>query len=290
MVKIGPPSPALNTLDVLQRYTYALTARETWQVINFFHEELLLVNVDDIQLEDRQCDICTGEFADDLHRAVKLPCGHIFGMKCIQRWLTPFKTGYALLEGNPSLGANNCPKCRRVFFPRQSYLDSPNAVEGRIRFWDLAYAHVGIALSDSERRIRADLLRYISTSGYLDRTLPSDLIRPIYIEKLHQQLRSFSRHLKSHPLTPVQEHLRSGLEEIALRGFQTRNDPDGVAYGRDDQGELFFEARHGWDPVPREGDEEEQSDEEGESEEHEESDVFVEDDTEEMRFFRALFR
>ncbi|MCJ1469876.1 hypothetical protein MMC07_008520, partial [Pseudocyphellaria aurata] len=288
MVKIGPPCGALNTLDVQTSFTYAITCKKTWQMAKFFVDELHHASVGDIELED-PCDICAEEFFGDVHRAVKLPCNHVFGRKCIERWLTPSLN----LDGASSLGANTCPKCRRVFFPQQIQLDSPNSMELRIKFWDLAYAHVGIALSESERQVRADLLRYISSSPDFNRRLPSDTDRPVHMGYTHRVLIAFCRHLRSHTLTPVQKDLRQRLETIAVRSMQTRNAPDGVRYWRDDHGELFFEARHGWDPVKssqsdagiKYDDHEERVDDE------DESDVLVEgDDTETMRFFRALFR
>ncbi|MCJ1469164.1 hypothetical protein MMC07_007797 [Pseudocyphellaria aurata] len=303
MVKIGPPSPAVNTnLDVLENYTYAFTAKETWEIINFFHEELGLLDIDDIMPEDRKCDICTEDFANnwpDLHRAVKLPCGHIFGKKCIEQWLTPFTTWHNLV---PSLGANTCPNCRWVLFPQQSTLETPNALEARIRLWDFAYSQlqVRIELTDSEQRHRDDLMRYIRVGNHINRGMPSDLIRPQYIEWICGALKSFCEILKHQPLTPVQEQLRQGLEEIAIRGIQTRNDQDGVRFIRDEElGRLHFYARwdhqwdHLWDPVPSdEAHEGAGSEEQVEVEEEVEEEIIedVEDDTEEMRFFRGMFR
>ncbi|MCJ1467010.1 hypothetical protein MMC07_005632 [Pseudocyphellaria aurata] len=295
MVKIGPPSPVLNTLDVLEDFTYAFTARETWRIINFFREEFRKpVNVDDLTPEDRKCDICTDEFTDASHRAVKLPCGHIFGMECIELWLTPFVSNRH--EEDPSRGANTCPKCRRIFFPPQLALDEPNAVEARIKLWDLAYAHVGVALSDAERRVRADVLQYIAIGGRVDRTLPSDRVRPEYIGWISHVLYVTCQLLKDQPLTPltpVQEHLRHGLEEIAVRGFLTRYNPDGLRFWRDIRGELFFDAQRGWDPVQSDDGDEDESEEQMEGDEvesEEQVEESVEDDTEELRFFRALFR
>ncbi|MCJ1469796.1 hypothetical protein MMC07_008438, partial [Pseudocyphellaria aurata] len=62
-------------------------------------------------------------------------------------------------------------------------------------------------------------------------------------------------------------------------------DPDGLRYWRDANGELFFDAQRGWDPDPTDDGVEDESDEQDDAEEEN-----VEGDTEEMRFFRAMFR
>ncbi|MCJ1469794.1 hypothetical protein MMC07_008436, partial [Pseudocyphellaria aurata] len=149
---------------------------------------------------------------------------------------------------------------------------------------DLAYAHVGIALSGSERRIRADLLQYIGVGQRVNRGFPSERLRQEFIAWISGGLHSFCTILKDQPLTPVQEHLRRNLEEIAERGFLTRSHPDGLRYWRDAHGELFFDAQRGWDPVQSEEGNEDEGEDQAAGEEE------IEDDTEEMRFFRAMFR
>lgn len=90
MVKIGPPSPNVNTLDVDEQWTYADTAKETWQIIKFFLEELKPVNTEDLDAENGTCSICVEKFTKDLHRPVRLPCNHCFGEPCIKIWLSPY--------------------------------------------------------------------------------------------------------------------------------------------------------------------------------------------------------
>lgn len=280
MVKIGPPSPVLNTLDVLAQWTYAGTAFATWEVVYFFINELKPVNIDNLDLEDRQCDICTAKLADDSHPAVSLPCRHSFGRECIEHWLRPF----ASFEGaQPSLGASTCPVCRQVFFPEQTAFDSLHFLEARIGFWDLAYAHVGIALSETDRQARADLLQHIG-SRYARGVVPFVAERSIYIQWVHLRLQIFCHDLKHQGLTPVQEHLRQGLEAIARRG--SRRSAGGVRCWRDDQGSLVFDPGHSWDTTVQSGG----SNERDWSEKIEESDELIDGDTEEMRFFRAMFR
>lgn len=276
----NPPSPEVNTLDVDQRWTYANTFCATWQVIKFL-SDLQPVN-GDMELEDRNCDICREDFTTDFHRAVRLPCNHIFGKTCIERWLRP----YASLEPSQgesglSLGANSCPKCRRVFTPQQRAIDSLLGIEIRIRFWDLAYAHVGIALSEREAEAREDLLRYLGS--YCGRG--SDEFFPYFTEKIktivwaQNQLLRFSLSLKRYFLTGAQEHLRRRLEEIGRHGF-----PGRVRCWRNDHDELCFEVGHNWGTVQNsESDKSEEFEKSVEVEGAEESDVLTGGETEGSR-------
>lgn len=53
------------------------------------------VDINILELEDRNCPICQEEYHDTLwrlgkdpvHRPVRLNCGHVFGMPCLARWL-----------------------------------------------------------------------------------------------------------------------------------------------------------------------------------------------------------
>ena len=121
MVKIVPPSPQVNTLDVDYTLTYAGTLNETWQIINFFLEELKPVETADLEPEDRNCPICAEDFTIDFHRAVRLPCNHCFGEPCIKRWLSPCmpwspRAGqiWRLSVNHP--GANTCLSCREFLY------------------------------------------------------------------------------------------------------------------------------------------------------------------------------
>ncbi|MCJ1469530.1 hypothetical protein MMC07_008163 [Pseudocyphellaria aurata] len=294
MVKIGPRGPVLNTLDSFEGYTYAFTNVDTWLAIRFFLSEFVFVDVDDIELEDRQCSICTAELADDLHPAVSLPCSHVFGLECIESWLRPYPslTVNEGLELREPLGANTCPLCREVFFPPHTAIDTLHLMEARIAFWDLAYAHVGVALTDTERHARADLLLYIRSCyarGLISTTIVNTYSPSRYISWLHRTLLRFCDDLAryGHTLTPVQDHLRRRLGEIAILGRDRDHSADGLRYRHNVQGDLVFEARHGWDPVR---DNMNESDGNEEDTKGEESEALIEDDTEEMRFFRNMFR
>ncbi|MCJ1471217.1 hypothetical protein MMC07_009865 [Pseudocyphellaria aurata] len=257
--------------------------------------------MDDMELEDRQCSICITEF-EDSHPAVSLPCSHVFGLQCIENWLRPYPSltiNEGLELGTP-LGANTCPLCREVFFAPHTASDTLHLIEARIAFWDLAYAHVGIALTDMESDAREELLHYIKTCyarGLISTIIVNSYSPSRYIRWLHQTLLRFCDDLKrdGNPLTPVQDQLRRRLEEIAILGRDRDHSAHGLRFWHNDQDELVFEARHGWDPAVQNAGgsddmDETDANEEDVNAEDEESEVLIEDDTEEMRFFRAMFR
>lgn len=245
MEEIDAQGPEEITLDVDERYTYAQTSIETLRVIRFFHEELKPVNTAEIEPEDCNCAICTENFTTDSHCAVRLPCNHIFGRPCIEHWLRPYATLRVTVEQPSqlramSLGANTCPQCRREFFPPQRAIDSLSNIEKRIKFWDMAYEHVGIALSRNDRRARESLVRYLRTYSArgLDEYYSYSYSGMPWQPSLgwhQQQLFAWCRRLKSQPLTPQQENLRQRLEDNATHDF-----PGGVRSWRNDQDELFY--------------------------------------------------
>lgn len=273
MVKICPPSPNLNLLDVDEEYTYADTATETWQVIKFFLNELKPVNPEDLGPEERKCHICAEDFTTRVHGAVRLPCNHIFGESCIKIWLRPYAR-YMPIQGErwgEPVGANNCPLCRQVFFPKQEAVDILPLMQTRIELWDKTYAHFGIALSDTERQAREDILRYLKSYGArsLDVYYPYFTVWSSYVTWAHERLLKFSRALKSYPLTPVQQHLRQCLEQVAREGF-----PGKSRWRQNNQGDIFFQID---DSETEQDSESDESEEEVEAEE--ESEELAEGDT-----------
>lgn len=271
MEEIGDHDPEMNTLDVIEHLTYAKTSIETLRVIRFFLEDLKPVKTADIEPEDCTCAICTEDFTTDSHRAVRLPCNHIFGKTCIEQWLRPYASlklipGEVSIASALSLGSHTCPQCRRVLFHRQRAIDSLTNIEMRIKFWDMAYAYVGIALSENERRAREDLLRYLGSysergSGTYYPYFHTGKHWMLYPGWLQNELLHYSLRLKNRPLTPRQEYLRQGLENNAKFGFV-----GGVRWWRNDQDELFYAVgpKVGWktfqfQPIKRdEGDENEE--------------------------------
>lgn len=181
------------------------------------------------------------------------------------------------------VGANNCPCCRREFFPKQTAVDTLPEIKARIELWDRAYAYVGIPLSEGERRAREDLLRYVDSyfARGLDEYYPSDNARSGYTTWAYERLYLVSIFLVIVKLTPLQKHLRRGLEDIAKRNY-----PAKMTYGLNHRGRMTFELKEDWETVQH--DENHESQEKVEAEE--ESEELAEGDTEEMRFFRNLFR
>ena len=92
-----------------------------------FLDELPDVEMKDLQQNEEEgatCHICTEVFDNGTRAgaeaAVKLPCGHVLGRKCMSRWL----------------GTNNsCPMCRRVLFQSQRppQWESSSSRDPRIR-------------------------------------------------------------------------------------------------------------------------------------------------------------
>lgn len=223
--------PKVNTLDVDEQRTYADTSYETWTIIKFFLEELKPVHAENFEPEDRTCHICSEDFTNDFHRAVRLPCKHCFGEQCIKTWLRPYAACMPIKWnkwGKP-VGANTCPTCRREFFPRQTTVDILPVVEARLKLWDQAYAHAGIPLSTTQRHARSDLLRYLH--GYyahgVDDYYPCYTAMLAYQQCAHVQFLKFCARLKTRVLAPGQESLRRRLEHVARHGVRWRQNPRG---------------------------------------------------------------
>ena len=68
---------------------------------------------------DMSCTICSEPFlrGSNPEVPVRLDCGHIFGMNCILKWLSPVSRN----------GNNNCPNCRHPVFDDWDKMDFPAA-------------------------------------------------------------------------------------------------------------------------------------------------------------------
>ena len=66
---------------------------------------------------DMNCTICSEPFlrGDNPEVPVRLDCGHIFGMSCILKWLSPISRA----------GNNSCPNCRKAVFHDWDKMDYP---------------------------------------------------------------------------------------------------------------------------------------------------------------------
>ncbi|MCJ1465125.1 hypothetical protein MMC07_003741 [Pseudocyphellaria aurata] len=212
----------VNTLDVVPELTYAYTLISTSGIIKFFLDDLKPVDTGELKPDECICTICSEELTDT-HHAVRLPCGHIFGASCIKAWLNPFAPCTTEEIFGPAVGANTCPMCRRELFPPQQYADVLPVLEERIKLWDKAYAEVGIELSETDRRVREDLLRYLHSYSAVfgfDEYYPANHSAQSASDYSYLACRflfDFAVQVRHENITPEQERLRRRLEEVAVR-------------------------------------------------------------------------
>lgn len=157
---------------------YAETDAEVWQAIRVFNE-LKVVDLLEIDPEDRTCSICMHPYDDlenggILHVAVRLPCSHVFGKVCLAEWITPFGAWKHTLDAEweeakgwfetqfvDFNGSADCPFCRRELFPKLEFAESAVGLETRLMLFDRAYEKVGCLRSELEEQTRADMIRYV---------------------------------------------------------------------------------------------------------------------------------
>ena len=67
--------------------------------------------------DDFQCTICSEGFlrGENPEVPIRLDCGHVFGMNCILKWLSPLSRS----------GNNSCPNCRAKLFDDWDRTDFP---------------------------------------------------------------------------------------------------------------------------------------------------------------------
>lgn len=230
-------TPKPNEFVISKFKAYAMTDVEIWEVAEYLMTKLEPVQLEELDPEDRECTICQEEFLDSedgkpSHDPVRVACGHVFGRKCIIRWLDPL-CSWGLLRAHfdahphaPLLGKPGCPVCRRVFFPRV-FVEPVDLLVCRLAFWDLAYASAGVARSEKEERSRKYLWQYVGYCCSIDenepnRQLESHLLRPAYTmpylyKEAQSSFLSFVKSLKSQTLTPEQETLRKSLGQLGRR-------------------------------------------------------------------------
>lgn len=209
---------------------YAMTAIATCEATECL-TKLEQVNLDDIDPNDRVCAICQEEFrlSEDVklsHPPVKTVCGHIFGKRCLIKWLDPLC--FYGLEGEddgPEADENapffqkvktSCPACRRVFFPEVTE-EVMESLSQRLSIWDAAYASAGVPRSEKEEHTRKYLWEYVNYCHSVNEQFIDDrMIEPMH-DDAQQQLLDFAIYLKAQTLTPEQEKQRQKLERIGER-------------------------------------------------------------------------
>lgn len=109
-------TPGINSVqDHLQAQNEHLNAQAAVMLTQFLSKIRLLL-ASDIH-SDVLCTICSEPFlrGDNPEIPVRLHCGHVFGMNCILKWLSPVSRN----------GNNSCPNCRKPIFDDWNKLNFP---------------------------------------------------------------------------------------------------------------------------------------------------------------------
>ena len=174
-------TPTPDTFDMFNHKAYAWTDVETVEVAEYLLTKLEPIDHEDLDPADRVCIICQQEFHTSPHEQlehtpVKTPCGHIFGEKCIMKWLEAVNY-WGLADEYRDLPAENihlvtdgktsCPVCRTEFFDG-FWVKSFEVLKQRLVLWDAAYAWAGLATSDEEEHTRRVLWQYVAYCHSMD--------------------------------------------------------------------------------------------------------------------------
>ena len=102
-----------------------------------FLESLPSVDLAELTEDSRDCGICTQSMAplgscndnmvkdvndDVIEEAIRLPCSHVIGSKCLARWLHPLEPA----------NNNTCPYCRAVCFPAYQPVCTLEGIQARL--------------------------------------------------------------------------------------------------------------------------------------------------------------
>lgn len=251
-------SPKPNEFVIDEDEAYALTDIVTWEVAEFLMTKLEPIKLEDLDPGDRVCAICQEELfvSEDVrlsHEAVKIRCGHIFGKKCIIRWLDPLCSWGLLEDDDPDADADApvswdekpgcCPTCRHALVPDFA-VEPMEELAARLSLWDMAYASAGVARSGPEEQTRKHLWQYVQHCRSMDEHTLSARARRDLLQLAQAHLLDFALCLKRQPLSPVQATLRSRLERIARKDLaKCRLRQDGsydFDIDRDDNERLEF--------------------------------------------------
>lgn len=230
-------TPKPNEFELPEGQAYAVVDIELYWVVEFLMTELEPVNMEDMDLNDKDCvcPICQEEFrvSEDLkreHIPVRLLCGHVFGRSCILRWFDPFCAWGLLADQDTGeddtddeqitipIVKTSCPMCRVQFFPEVN-TESLEALANRLQFWDLAYASAGVARSLKEEHSRKYLWQYVNYCRSIDELNLEGHWEIDALKSAQKQLWHFAQilKLKYRTHTPEQEQLVKKLERIGRK-------------------------------------------------------------------------
>lgn len=260
MVKIEPQVATANTFVLFHDEAYAGTSRADWEAIVNQGDVLKPVDLDDIEPENRECDICREPFGPSSDNPtspevpVSLPCGHIFGKDCLENWIAVAggrgdsgehenrldddspdeeRTGEVGQAAETSVvdlfpdstfsttgDPFSCPKCRAEHVEAQ---DAPT-IAARLRFWDHAYEHLGIVRSAEEEGCRDDLWQFVSKPRFAQEGAESaNLIRALDKRAQVSAMR-FALRRAHWDDTLVQRHLLYAFFHLACCHEADKND------------------------------------------------------------------
>ncbi|KAL8901578.1 MAG: hypothetical protein Q9192_000459 [Flavoplaca navasiana] len=154
---------------------YANTPKEVLETIDYLDQ--LKHQVVQPANDDNECSICLEPFstsgqgqrnqtADVGETPVSLPCGHVFGFTCIERYLSPF--GEA---------RNSCPICRRKLFDAPYKPDTVTKLRARLEAFDKYYQrHPENAHPHQTARLRDRLWQFSRSRGIVRNELEGAII------------------------------------------------------------------------------------------------------------------
>ena len=227
-----------NTLVLLPDEVYAGISRFEWESIVKELEIMDRVNLDDIEPENRECDICREPFSRE--RPVSLPCRHIFGEKCLKSWIAVDRgwdtsdseadsgneqievvsgsdfyqllPDSAFVEGWPVVESFVCPKCRQPYTVPTSR-KTATLIQARLRLWDHVYKKLNIQRSREEEECRQDLWRFVGKChvGVTKQTL-------LFEERAQISAMRFALQGARQSLDPLQREFREAFFNLACYG------------------------------------------------------------------------
>ncbi|MCJ1427600.1 hypothetical protein MMC29_005503 [Sticta canariensis] len=253
MAMIEPPATFPNSFVLNHDEAYAGISTAEWEAIVEQSNFLKPVQLDDIEPDKLECDICRQSFGSaddggDPEMPVALPCGHIFGKDCVSDWIAtegghddvqsqddhadegPVEELYSsdgLKNFNdllPVLAVGirmkdfTCPKCRAGFTAQAMPEKQTTAIEVQLRFWDLAYKKIGIIRSIEEDAARKDLWLFVKAMKPKQKAVNPDRIRSYVLRAQVSAMRFALRRARS-DLTSLQCQLRDALFNLGCCGL-----------------------------------------------------------------------